>query len=111
ARCDGGDPDAETAEVAGHGQGHACDPGLGGGVGDLADLTLECRDRGGVHDDAAFAVIGLVATHVPGLQPVQIEGGDQIELDYRPEGVQGVGPALGERARRYAAAGRVDRDV
>src|SRR5580704_4130660 len=41
ARRNGEDPDAQAAEVAGHGQRHARDAGLGGGVGHLSDLTLE----------------------------------------------------------------------
>ena len=81
ARGDRQHPDAQRAEVARHGQAHAGDTGLGGGVGDLPDLALEGRDRRGVDDDAALVVLRLVLGHVGGRQPADVEGGDEVEID------------------------------
>ena len=43
-------------EVAGRRQRHADDATLGGGVGELADLAVERRDRRGVDDHASLPV-------------------------------------------------------
>jgi hypothetical protein len=55
---------------------------------DLADLTLERRDRRGVDDHAPLAVFGLVLAHVPGLQAVEVERRDEVELDGASELVE-----------------------
>ena len=52
------DPHAGLREVARHRQHHRRHRALRGGVGDLADLALEGRDRGGGDDHAALAVRG-----------------------------------------------------
>src|SRR5262249_33309187 len=51
---DRADPDAQLGEVARDGQRHADDAALPGRVGGLADLAVEGRHRGRVHDDAAL---------------------------------------------------------
>ena len=46
-----------------------------------------------------------------GLQPVEIEGADEVQLNGAAEGVERVGAVLAQRAPGVAAAGGVDRDV
>ena len=54
---DGTDADSVLCEVSGCGEGQGCDPTFGGGVGRLADLSVEGRHRRGVDDDATLAVL------------------------------------------------------
>src|SRR4051812_15637643 len=57
AGCDGADADAVLREVARHGQGHAHQPALGGAVGLLAHLAVECGNRRGEQHDATLVVV------------------------------------------------------
>ena len=84
----------QAAQVAGHGEHHAGDPGLGGGVGHLPDLPLEGSDRRSVDDDAALAVLGVVLGHGFGLEPVEVERADQVELNGARKSSMGCGPSL-----------------
>jgi len=102
---------AQAAEVAGHGEHHADDAGLGGGVGNLPDLTLEGGDGGGVDHDTALAVLGFVGRHVEGLQPIEVERADEVQLNGAAEGVERVRAVLAQRALGGAATGGVDGDV
>ena len=66
-------------QVARGGQRHPRDAGLRGGVGDLADLAVEGRDRGGHHHRAALAVLVLlVLVHRGGREPQHVERADQV---------------------------------
>jgi hypothetical protein len=95
-----------------HRQGHARDSGLGRRVGHLADLPLEGGDRGRVQDDAPLAaVVRLVLAHLVGGDPCDVERRDQVQVDHAPEVVEGVGPVLGERPLRDAAARRIADEV
>ena len=104
-------PDAQRAEVARHGQAHARDPGLGGGVGHLADLAFEGGDGGGVDDHAAFLVFGVVGAHVGGGKAADVEGRHQVQVDDGSETVQAVRAGLAQRALGDRAAGRGEHDV
>ncbi len=122
---DRADPDQRAGQVAGGDQGHADDAGLGRGVGDLADLALPGRDRGGEHADAALAVLGLVGGHPGGGEPQHVEGADQVDVDDlavevvvagaavlvdQPHGAAAPG-AVHERAQRRLRGGDVERRV
>ena len=54
---------SSAGQVAGRDQGHPDDAGLRRRIGDLADLALVRRDRGGQDADAALVVDRLVAGH------------------------------------------------
>ena len=74
-------------------KGHAHDPALGGGIGDLADLPFEGGDRRRVDDDAPLVVlVGGVVRHSIRLQPQQVEGADQVQFDDSAELVEWMGP-------------------
>ena len=86
ARCDGAHPDAERGEITRQRKGHAEDRGLRRGVGQLAGLSLDARDRGRVHDHAALAVlVGLVGGHRRGREPGDVERADCVHLHRRDE--------------------------
>ena len=71
-------------EVARRRQRHADDRALRGRVGDLADLAVEGRDRGGVDAHAALAdPVGSFAHHRRGGQPQHVEGADQVDRGSR----------------------------
>ena len=109
ARGDGDDADAEAAEVAGHGERHAGDAGLGRGVGDLADLALEGRDRRGVDDDAALVVLGLVRRSCASAwSRLRLNVAIRLRSMTCRNSSSGCGPVLGEGALADAATGGVD---
>ena len=53
---DGDDADAQRRQVARRDERHAQHAALGGGVGELTDLSFVAGDRRGVDDDAAAAL-------------------------------------------------------
>ncbi|GAA3208572.1 hypothetical protein GCM10020256_05110 [Streptomyces thermocoprophilus] len=106
---DGDDADAVLGEVAGGGDGHAGDTGLGGGVGDLADLALVRGDGRRVDDEAAPALgVRLLLDHGGGGEPQDVEGADQVDVDDRAEQVQVVRAAAADDAGGRGDAGAVD---
>ena len=95
ARGDRADADARAREVARGRQRHPDHAALRGRVGDLADLAVEGRDRGGVDDHAALAaVVGLVGEHRRGREAQHVEGADQVDRDRDPERLELVRAAL-----------------
>src|SRR5215213_3678704 len=108
---DGQHPDAQGAEVAGHGERHPGDGSLGRGVGDLTDLALEGGDRRGVDDDAALVVLRLVRRHVRCGEPGDVERRHGVEVEHLAEGLQVVRAVLAERALGHAATGGGHADV
>src|SRR5205823_141485 len=83
AGADRVDAHADGGEVTGGGHGHADDPALGRGVGDLAGLALDAGHRGGVDDDAALVVRvgGLGRGHLGCGDPHHVERPDQVDVD------------------------------
>src|SRR3954454_22127235 len=86
---------------------HDCDSELGVLVGapsrfgnaasDLADLTLERRDRRRVDNDApllGLVVDGFVLAHLPRGQSADVEGAYEVEVDAGTERVQAVRTVL-----------------
>ena len=72
--------DAEAGQFARHRQGHADHAALRRGVRGLADLPFVGGDRGGVDDDAAFAVgARVVALHLLGAGLGHVEAADQVD--------------------------------
>ena len=103
-------PGRRRWEVAGRGQGQADDAALGGRVGDLPDLPVVGRDRGGVDDDAALAVlVRLGRGHGGGGQPQHVEGADQVDRDRRSRRAEVVRVAVA--GRRCAAPSRCRRSI
>ena len=100
-------------QVAGDRQGHADDAALGGGVRRLADLAVERRDAGEVHDRAALAVgsgssllISVAASRIASKVPIRLIA---ITFGERAEVVGGVELAVpADGALGPADAGRVD---
>ena len=86
---------------------HADDAAFGGRVGDLADLAVEGRDRRGVDDHAALAVlVRLVDEHRGRREAQDVEGADQVDGDDHLEGLERrAGPA----SRRSSAPSRCPR--
>src|SRR5207237_961934 len=79
---------------------------LRGRVGGLADLALERRDRGGVDDHAALAVVQrLGLAHRPRRDADHVEGADQVDLDHLGEHGEIVRAGLGDGAGGPADAG------
>ena len=69
-------------EIACHRQRHADDAAFGSGVGDLADLAVECCDRGGHDDDTALAFfIRRVGLHCGGRGFCDQQCADEIDFD------------------------------
>ena len=95
----------------GHGQGHSGNSRLGGGVGNLSNLSFERGDGRSVDDDPALAVVRFVRRHVVGFKPVQIEGADQVHFHRAAEFVHGVWAIFGQGAPGDAAAGRIHGNV
>src|SRR6266566_1753566 len=81
-------PNLQPGQVAGDRQRHADDAALGRGVGGLADLAIERRDRRGVHDHAPLAVFLARLAHPVRGQPDHVEGPDEVDLDHPGEGVE-----------------------
>jgi acyl-CoA synthetase (AMP-forming)/AMP-acid ligase II len=112
AGSNGHDPYPQPAEIPGHRQAHARDAGLSRGVGYLPDLPLEGGDRRRVDDDAALPFpVRLVLAHVPGLQPVEVERPDQVELDELAEVGEWQRAVAADGALAETAARGVHRDV
>jgi len=76
-RGDADDPYPEAREFAGQRQGQAHHPALGGGIGDLPDLSIEGGDGGRIDDDATFPIrFRIVALHGGGRGAAYREGAD-----------------------------------
>ena len=104
--------DAHARELARDRQRHADDAALRRRVGGLADLAVECRHRGGVHDHAALAVLaGRVLGHRLGREPNHVEGADQVDGDDAREVRQRLHAFLAEHAFGRDDAGRVHQAV
>src|SRR5690606_3517948 len=83
------DADADGGQIAGDGQGHADHAALGGGVGDLTDLTVEGGHRRDGDDGAPLVrVERLGLAHGGGGQTHAVEGADQVHLEHLLVGVQ-----------------------
>ena len=89
---DGADPDRPLRQVARGVQRHADDAGLGRGVGQLPDLPLPGRDRGGQHEDAAVAVARRrCAAIADGGEAQHVEGADHVDPQHRLEQLERPG--------------------
>ena len=53
-------------------------------------LTFEGGDGRGVDDHAPLSVLRFVVAHEPGLETVEVERSDEIELDHTTELVEGM---------------------
>ncbi len=106
---DGVDADAHRREFARRRQRQRDDAALGGGIGGLADLPLEGRNRRCRDDDAALAFgERLELLHVGGGKPHQIEGADEIDVDDTAELVERMRPLAADDARADADPGAID---
>src|SRR5690606_2711823 len=96
AGADRVDPDADDGQVAGRGHGHADDAALGRRVGHLSYLALQGRNRRGVDDDTAGAVLvrGLGLADRGGADAHEVEGADQVDVDDLPVGGEVVRRAV-----------------
>ena len=109
AGCDRHHPDALARQLARGGQGQRRHPALRGGVGGLADLPLERRDRGRVDDHAALAVgQRLQPRHRRHGQAHHVERADQVDPDDPLEAGQRHRPVAADHPRRGRHAGTVD---
>ena len=92
---------------------HAHDASLGGGVGDLADLSVEGGDGCRVHDHAALSVVERLAPRDgSGGEAQHVEGADQVHSDDELEGVEIVRAAVArERSHHRAHAGAAHCDA
>src|SRR5690349_12736231 len=78
-----------AGQLARNWQGHAGDSRLGGGVGRLADLAIERRDRRSGDDHAALAlVVWLVLGHARRREPDGVEGANQVDPNHALEARQ-----------------------
>ena len=99
---------ADARQFARRRQGHAHHAGLRRGIGGLADLALVRRDRGGVDDHAALAVVQRIErAHVGRRQPQQVEAADQVDADHALERGQRHRPVASDDASGGADAGAV----
>ena len=88
------------------------DAALGGGIGGLADLSFERRDRGGGDDHAALAVRERAeALHVGGDEPHHVEGADQVDGDDAFEIAERHRAIAANDAFRRSYAGAIDQDA
>ena len=82
-------------QIAGHGQGHACNACLGRAVGLLTDLAVESGDAGGEHHGTAFTVFhGIELAAGGGEQACGVVGADQVHVDNAGEIFQRSGVAV-----------------
>jgi hypothetical protein len=73
-------------------------------------LTVERSDRGGVHHDTAFAVLGVVLGHGGSRQPENVERPHQIDRDDLLKDPEIVRCAVfTDRSHRHADASATDR--
>jgi hypothetical protein len=110
--CDRHHPDPGRREIARRRQRHTGDAGLRRRVGDLADLAVERRDRRGIDDHAALAVVQRLGLRDRRRgEPHHVERPDQVDADDLLEQLEVVRLAGAvERARRPADAGARHRD-
>ncbi len=99
-------------QVASGGQRHPHDASLGSRVGDLANLPVVGRDRGGVDAHAPFAVLQrLRGDHRCGSEAQHVEGADQVDLDGGLKRQQRVRAARARKLLGPADAGAAHGDA
>src|SRR5438876_164894 len=99
----------DIERLASERQRHGDDATFGGRVGGLSDLAVKCSNRGGAHDDAAFATgRRFIYRHRRRGEPDHVERADQIDLDDAREMREWLHALLAEYAFRGRNSGGAD---
>src|SRR5690606_18969956 len=112
ARSNAIHPNPFTGQLAGRLQGQGHHTAFGCAVSRLANLAFVGSNRSGIDDDTALAIIvGFPLRHVGCRQPQNIEGTNQVDLDYLTKTLQWHDAFPAQNLRRWRNARTVHRDT